>query len=120
MLCFFVLTDLRNDSCVRFSLKFLHNNAWLMLMARSLVVDHLQTTFGENDTVATTFNYRNYKEQAEQTASSLVESVAADDPTLSCDFRKGSGVAPRAAQCPRKCEDRELLDAIVTGSLRRA
>ena len=38
-------------------------------------MDHLQTLFEENDGVATAFIYCNYKEQAEQTVSSLAASL---------------------------------------------
>jgi hypothetical protein len=38
-------------------------------------VDHLQTLFEENDSVATAFIYCNYKEQAEHTVSNLVASL---------------------------------------------
>src|SRR3984957_18446143 len=43
--------------------------------SRSIVVNHLQTLSEENDLVATTFIYCNYKERAKQTVSNLVASL---------------------------------------------
>src|SRR3984957_6183603 len=51
--------------------------SWLIvgIHSRSIVVNHLQKLSEENDSVATTFIYCNYKEQAEQTVSNLVASL---------------------------------------------
>src|SRR3984957_17434620 len=51
--------------------------SWLILgiYPRSIVVNPLQTLSNENDSVATTFIYCNYKEQAEQTVSNLVATL---------------------------------------------
>ena len=51
--------------------------SWLIvgIYSRSIVVHHLQTLSEENDSVATTFVYFNYKEQAEQTVSNLVATL---------------------------------------------
>src|ERR1700722_1748401 len=51
--------------------------SWLIVRihSRSIVVNHLQTLFEENDSVATTFIYCNYKAQAEQTASNLIATL---------------------------------------------
>src|SRR3984957_11857169 len=51
--------------------------SWLIvrIRSRSIVVNHLQTLSEENDSVATTFLYCNYKEQAEQTVSNLVATL---------------------------------------------
>ena len=55
----------------------LHTRSWLIvaIFSRSIVVDHLQTLFEDNDAIATAFIYCNYKEQAEQTVSNLVGSL---------------------------------------------
>jgi len=54
-----------------------HRRSWLIVgtYSRSIVVDHLRTLFKTNDTVATIFIYCNYKEQTEQTVSSLAASL---------------------------------------------
>jgi hypothetical protein len=51
----------------------LRAGSWLIvgIHSRSIVVNHLQTLSEEDDSVATTFIYCNYKEQAEQTVSTL-------------------------------------------------
>ena len=51
--------------------------SWLIvgIHSRSIVVNHLQTLSEENDSVATTCIYCNYKEQAEQTVPNLVASL---------------------------------------------
>src|ERR1700722_4460606 len=55
----------------------LRAGSWLIvgIHSRSIVVNHLQTLSEENDSMATTFIYFNYKEQAEQTVSNLVASL---------------------------------------------
>jgi hypothetical protein len=54
---------------------------------RSIVVKHLQTVFKDDDTVAITFIYLNYKEQHEQTVpnliASLLKQIVQDRPTIS-------------------------------------
>jgi len=50
--------------CVRVSLIHAHDHGWPCIYFRSVVVDHLQTLFEENDSFATAFIYCNYKEQA--------------------------------------------------------
>src|ERR1700722_10523198 len=51
--------------------------SWLIVAihSRSIVVNRLQTLSEEDDSVATTFIYCNYKEQAKQTASNLVAAL---------------------------------------------
>src|ERR1700722_14718144 len=51
--------------------------SWLIvgIHSRSIVVNHLQTLSEENESVATTCIYCNYKEQAEQTVPNLVASL---------------------------------------------
>jgi hypothetical protein len=50
--------------------------SWLIVgIHRSIVVNHLQTLSEENDSMATTFIYCNYKEQAEQTVCNLVATL---------------------------------------------
>src|SRR3984957_6145114 len=51
--------------------------SWLIvgIHLRSIVVNHLQTLSEENESVAATCIYCNYKEQAEQTVSNLVPSL---------------------------------------------
>src|SRR5271156_5095192 len=51
--------------------------SWLIvgIHSRSIVVNHLQTLCEENDSVATTCIYCNYKEQAEQTVPNLVATL---------------------------------------------
>src|SRR3984957_2262191 len=55
----------------------LRAGSWLIIgiHSRSIVVNHLHTLSVENDSVATTFIYCNYKEQAEQTVPNLVASL---------------------------------------------
>ena len=55
----------------------LHVGSWLIvgIHSRSIVLNHLQALSEENDSVATTFIYCNYKKQAEQTVSNLVASL---------------------------------------------
>src|ERR1700722_2684988 len=62
---------------LRKSLIELRVGSWLIvgIHSRSIVVNHLRTLSAENDSVATTFIYCNYKEQAEQTVSNLVASL---------------------------------------------
>jgi hypothetical protein len=61
-------------------------NGW-NIVTRSIVVKHLQTVFKDDDTVAITWIYLNYKEQNEQTVSNLIASllkqVVEDQPTIS-------------------------------------
>src|ERR1700722_3577222 len=62
--------------CVRVSSSYAWGS-WLIvgIHSRSIVVNRLQTLSDENDSVATTFIYCNYKEQADQTVSNLVASL---------------------------------------------
>jgi len=51
--------------------------SWLIvgIHSISIVVNHLQTLFEDNDPVAVAFVYYNYKEQADQTVSNLVATL---------------------------------------------
>ena len=55
----------------------LHVGSWLIvgIHSRSIVTNYLQTLYEENESVATTCIYCNYKEQAEQTVPNLVASL---------------------------------------------
>ena len=81
---------------------------------RSVVVDHLQTLFEDNDMVTTTFIYCNYKEQTEQTVPNLVASLlkqmVQDRHVISDDVKSFYERHRRRGACP-------TLDQL-TGALR--
>jgi hypothetical protein len=84
-----------------------------MLPTRSIVVNHLQTTFRENNAIGIAFVYCNYKEQAQQTVSNLIANLLKQ----MVQRRRDISDNMRSFYHHHQCEDnRPTLDEI-TGAL---